>query len=111
MNELADKLQEKNLSIGFSKNWGLHAPKKLKQIVLVNNDITTVKDMFEKIKWKPDHYLEEKDELGLLRMTLDIMEHTTEDNGEQVLLSFKTEYKDLQNPLQIYVKKEGSALL
>ena len=111
MKELAEKLRDKSLSIGFSKNWGLHAPEKLKQITLVNNDITTVKDMFEKIKWKPDHYLEEKDELGLQRMTLDVTEHTTKDNGEKVLPSFEPEYKDLQNPMQIYAKhKDRTAI-
>ena len=114
--ELADKLQEKSLSIGFYKNWELHAPnddehiynvKKIKQILLVNNDVTTVKNMFEKIKWKPDHYLEEKDELGLQRMTLDVIEYITNDKGVQKLPSFEPEYKDLQNPMQIYVKKRG----
>lgn len=117
--ELKEKLKEKSLSIGFNNNWvkrfgnsasneeEQYYSKKMKQIDLVNDSITTKKNMFEKIKWKPDHYLEEKDELGLQRMALDVMEYTTNDNGEQMLPSFEPEYKDLQNPMQIYVKKRG----
>jgi len=105
---LNTELKNKGDSIGFQEHWSnsplTNENKKFGKMSVIFTEILYTINMLELIKWKPHYYLEEKDELGLQRIVLDGYEAPDDEDGNPILLSFESEYKDSPQPLQLYAK-------
>lgn len=105
---LNTELKNKGDSIGFQEHWSnsplTNENKKYGKMSVIFTEILYTINMLELIKWKPHYYLEEKDELGLQRIVLDGYEAPDDKDGNPILLSFESEYKDSPQPLQLYAK-------